>query len=423
MKYDIWSPAEEKLHELYGNEIPQFVMERYRREKTLLQDTDVEMLLSFLRHLSMHFHDSKATFTMRGGIGASFVCWLLGITEVNPLPAHYYCPHCRCLQFDGQKKYGWDLPEKCCACGETMLRDGMGTPWLAEIDLEKQIHVDVDIPGELQDDVQQQLLSFFPGQAFIRASFQQDDMVKYYFLSDEDNHEGYDQQDRIIRMNYRDASEQKYPYPSILFLKSWKDTLLWELCREKNIAPQRIPWLSDDTLRSYLQYTLPGILYDDVYDNAALIKEVCPADFGDLLLFLGFDHATVKGYEEIKAIVRSRPQAIRDFDIYAEDIYECLLNHLKRNGILDEKLAVHVAAQARLGKYTRAGIDTETQKRLISIGLPDGYIQYLTKIRYLFPRGHMLTRLARNIHLGWFCMNDSAIWAEIAGDHYRDLIV
>ena len=151
MKYDIWRDAEEKLHELYGEEMPLPVTARYQREKKRMQNTDMEMLLAFLRHLARHFRDLKATFTLRGRTAASFVCWLLEITDVNPLPPHYYCPHCRRIEFSNEEKYGWDLPEKTCSCGAGMLRDGMNTVFLPEIDLPDSVHMDLDIPGELQD--------------------------------------------------------------------------------------------------------------------------------------------------------------------------------------------------------------------------------------------------------------------------------
>ena len=38
--------------------------------------------------------------------------WLLGGTNVNPLPSHYFCPTCKKVEFVPDERCGMDLPEK-----------------------------------------------------------------------------------------------------------------------------------------------------------------------------------------------------------------------------------------------------------------------------------------------------------------------
>lgn len=64
-------------------------------------------------------------------MGASFVMFLLGVTEINPLPPHYVCPECKHFETDASAKYGsgMDLPlRKCPRCGAEMRRDGFSLP-------------------------------------------------------------------------------------------------------------------------------------------------------------------------------------------------------------------------------------------------------------------------------------------------------
>lgn len=109
-----------------------------------------------------------------------------------------------------------------------------------------------------------------------------------------------------------------------------------------------------------------------------------------------------------------------NLDVFCEDVYDRIHSHLEQKGIADDSLAVHVADQARLGKYIRSGVGKETQTKLLKIGISDRYFHYLSKVRYLFPRGHMLTKLVRNLCLVWFCLNMPAAWEESQAARYAE---
>ena len=59
-------------------------------------------------------------------MGASFLAWLLGGTNVNPLPAHYYCPVCKKVEWIPDVKCGLDAPDQSCSCGAMYEKDGFG---------------------------------------------------------------------------------------------------------------------------------------------------------------------------------------------------------------------------------------------------------------------------------------------------------
>ncbi len=417
MKYDIWHDAEEKLQALYGDEIPLPVTARYQREKKRMQNTDLEMLLAFLRHLARRFRELRATFTLRGRTGASFVCWLLEITDVNPLPAHYYCPHCKHIKFSNEEKYGWDLPEKTCSCGANMRRDGMNMVFLPEIDLPDSVHMDLDIPGELQDDVQKELLAFYPDQRFYRRETVKNDMVRYSFLLKTEGPEA-NQQERIIGKPTGNVQMFIDIYPHFFFLNARKNALLWELCRKTGVEPDQIPCLSPELLRAYFEYKLPGDFYGSDREKAALIKEIQPEKFSELLPLLGLGHANMEGQEQIKAQIQSNHQVLYDYDFFFEDIYDSVLSFLRAKGVFNDDLAVQAASLAKSGRFLRRGFSEGIQIDLIKHGVPESYIAYLKKIRYVYPKAHMLTNILRNLRLAWFFINHSSLWDEMSGKYF-----
>ncbi len=148
-------------HELYGNiedsndEAKVFIKNRLDTELKGIIDNGYSVIYYIAHKLVQKSNDDGYLVGSRGSVGSSFAATMAKITEVNALPPHYRCPHCKKVIFykGNDIKSGYDLPEMICPdCGTKMESDGQNIPFQTFLGFqaEKVPDIDLNFPTDYQ---------------------------------------------------------------------------------------------------------------------------------------------------------------------------------------------------------------------------------------------------------------------------------
>ncbi len=156
-KEEIINSTWNKAHEIYGETLPEIVEKRIKRELDSIIGNGYQVLYLTAKKLVEKSNQDGYPVGSRGSVGASYVAFLTGITEVNALEAHYLCPKCKLVDWNVPlHEIAFDIEDRVCPnCGINMEKIGLDMPFEVFLGFkgDKVPDIDLNFSGEYQNKI------------------------------------------------------------------------------------------------------------------------------------------------------------------------------------------------------------------------------------------------------------------------------
>lgn len=390
----------------YGHSPSIEVISRYEKEKLAFTNCNILQILHCISSLKTEAQTSGNKIKAMGALGSSFIAFILGITGINPLPPHYYCPKCKYTEFISEVYDGWDLPSKKCKCCNTLLEcDGHNISFeVYRHIINKKTGFDILINKKFYDSVERFIVDKLSD--FSITILKNPDKLYHgkiaadattFIIQPIDKKRHVKKFDHIPTVNEYLTTISDHPYINLMFDDSFEKII--ELENMINLPHERIN-LKDKLL-------LNNVLHIDSENSNfyKLLKKHPTTSFDNLIHLFGIAMLS----DETPCILESvygNIDSIEHSIVYRDDLFDLICAKLRSYGCYDFEIAYTIMNNTRKGIYYRKGLDAATKKLLCSIGFSYDFFQFLESTQYLFSKAAGILYLENKLTLLWYKLHN-----------------
>ena len=373
--------AFEKLHEIYGDNVHEEIKNQLTSEIDLIENPDYQLLCMLARELMIQAEKEKNPTILHFNSGKPLLSFLLGISNINPLKAHYLCEKCHNFEFIPNINFGIDAEDKKChVCNSLYKKDGYNLQYS-------------QILGSIREYVSIYFHTTSKKQIFeyLVEKYGYDKIVikkDFYF-----NEDGFffipDSKNEIF--NHTDITHE-YGIPMLQYNKQGlpDDVIYIAVNDDKNLMLLSkldekfgYPDISLNNPNIFTSEILNEILDTDNEKFINLWNKLNPKSFSDIVRYFGFSYATGCYNEKLPL-----EELISDRD---ELIIKLLEHGIEKNE------AFKITENIRKGRTFAVNMDV-----LKAYGLSDNSIEQLSTIKYLGERTTTIHNAKKAVKLAYY---------------------
>ena len=444
---DVKTMAMERAHEVYGDPLPPFVEARMQQELDSIIPNGFAGMYVIAQKLVAESEAHGYLVGSRGSVGSSLVATMTGITEVNPLPPHYFCSRCRYFEIDPAYSgaSGFDLPHKDCpGCGEPLQKDGHDIPFetFLGFDGDKDPDIDLNFSGAYQQQAHAHAESLLgKGQVFksgtiaTLAEKTAYGYVKKYFDAKGESkrkaeinrlvmgctgirrttgqhpgglivvptghsiyefcpvqHPANKKESGVITTHFDYHSMEGCLF-KLDILGHDVPTILRMLHDFTGVDPRVVPLDDKAVIAQFTKAESLGLPEFGTHFVRQMLKETLPSSFSDLVRISGLSHGTDVWTNNGQELVRDKMATLKEIIPSRDDIMVYLI-HMG----VEKKAAFKIMESVRKGR----GVTDKEAGQMLDAGVPEWYVESCRKIKYLFPKAHAVAYVLMTVRIAYF---------------------